>query len=64
MGDYGTIERETGNFQKEGNIYELSDATIANLVVQHKPVTDAPDNKVIIASAGVVHHELAVSAEV
>ena len=61
MGDYGTIDRETGKFQKEGNIYE--DVTIAHLTNQHKPLTGAPDNTVIISSAGVIHGELTVSAE-
>jgi hypothetical protein len=63
VGDYGTIDRETGNLQKEGNIYEDTDAIIANLAVLHQPLTGAPDDKVIISSAGVIHHELNLSAE-
>jgi hypothetical protein len=63
VGDYGTVERETGNLQKEGNIYEDKDAIIANLAVQHLPLTGAPDDQLIISSAGVVHHELNVAAE-
>jgi hypothetical protein len=56
VGDYGTTDRETGNFQKEGNIYE--DATIAHLTDQHKPLTGAPENVWIVSSAGVIHREL------
>jgi hypothetical protein len=63
VGDYGTIDREHGNFQKEGNIYEHSDATIANLAVLHPPLTGSPDDRVIISSAGVAHHELQVDAQ-
>jgi len=63
VGDYGTIDRETGDFQKEGNIYEDSDPIIANLAVQYKPLTGAPDDKLIISSSGVTHHELNVSAQ-
>ena len=61
MGDYGTMDRETGNFQKEGNIYE--NKTIAYLTDEHKPLTGAPDNKLIISSAGVIHRELNVGAD-
>ena len=63
MGDYGTINRETGNFDKEGNIYEDSDPTIANLAVQHKPLMGPPDDSLIISSAGVIHNELNVPAK-
>lgn len=61
MGDYGTIDRETGKFQKEGNIYE--DATIVQFSGQHQPLTGAPDNTLIISSVGVMHRELMVGAE-
>lgn len=61
VGDYGTMDRETGNFQKEGNIYE--NKTIAYLTDEHKPLTGAPDNKLIISSAGVIHRELNVGAD-
>jgi len=61
VGDYGTTDRETGNFQKEGNIYE--DATIAYLTIQHKPLTGAPEDTWIISSAGVMHHDLTLGAE-
>jgi len=63
VGDYGKLGRETGMFEKEGNIYEDLDPTIANLAVLHKPLTGAPDDRVIISSAGVTHHELNVAAE-
>ena len=63
MGDYGIIDRETGGLQKEGNIYEDSDPTIANLAVQHKPVTDDPEESMMLSSLGVMHSELDVAAE-
>jgi hypothetical protein len=63
VGDYGIIDRETGNLQKEGNIYEDSDPIIANLAVQHKPLTGEPDDSLIISSLGVMHHELDDAAE-
>jgi len=63
VGDYGTIDRETGNLQTEGNIYEELDPIIASLAVQHKPLMGAPDDKVIISSAGVTHQELHIAPE-
>jgi hypothetical protein len=63
VGDYGTIDRETGNLQTEGNIYEELDPIIASLAVQHKPLISAPDDKVIISSAGVKHQELHIAPE-
>jgi len=61
VGDYGKTDRETGIFQKEGNIYE--DATMAHLTSQHLPITGALDKTWIISSAGVIHSELTVGAE-
>jgi hypothetical protein len=63
VGDYGIIGRESGILEKEGNIYEDSDPTIANLAVQHKPLTGDPDDKLILSSVGVMHHELDDAAE-
>jgi len=60
VGDYGTIDRGTGQFKKDGNIYE--DATIAHLADKHKPLTGAPEEPLIISSAGVIHRELTVAA--
>jgi len=61
VGDYGTIDKETGQFQKDGNIYE--DVTTARLADHHKPLMGAPENTLIISSAGVIRRELTVSAE-
>jgi hypothetical protein len=63
VGDYGVINRETGILDKEGNIYEDSDPIIANLAVQHKPLTEDPEDKLILSSVGVMHHELDDAAE-
>ena len=56
MGDYGTIDKETGQFQKDGNIYE--DETTAHLADNHKPVMGAPEDILIVSSAGVTRHDL------
>jgi hypothetical protein len=61
VGDYGTTDRETGKFLKEGNIYE--DAAMAHLTDQHKPLTGAPEGTWVISSAGVIYRELTVGAE-
>jgi len=61
VGDYGTIDRETGKFQKEGNIYE--DTTMTQLTDKHKPEIGAPEGTWIISSAGVAYRELALGAE-
>jgi len=63
VGDYGTLDRETGNFLKEENIYEHSDPTIANLAALHPPLMGAPEDRVYISSAGVTHHEINVNAQ-
>ena len=61
MGDYGTIDKETGQFQKDGNIYD--DVTIAHLADHHKPLMGAPETTLIISSTGVIRRELTVGAE-
>ncbi|KAF8203544.1 hypothetical protein K438DRAFT_1580723 [Mycena galopus ATCC 62051] len=48
VGDYGTINAETGEFEKDGNIYE--DASTAVLAASHPPETAVPDEKMIIVS--------------
>jgi len=60
VGDYGTIDRETGQFQKDGNVYE--DETTAHLADNHKPLMGAPEDILIISSAGVTHRELSAGA--
>lgn len=61
VGDYGTTDRETGKFQREGNIYENS--TFAHLTDQRNPLTGAPEGTLVISSAGVIHRELTLGAE-
>ncbi|KAJ7719437.1 hypothetical protein DFH07DRAFT_314285 [Mycena maculata] len=48
VGDYGTIDKDTGGFEKEGNIYEY--AATAALAANYPPETTAPDDEMVIAS--------------
>ncbi|KAJ6629834.1 hypothetical protein B0H10DRAFT_2208392 [Mycena sp. CBHHK59/15] len=48
VGDYGTLDKETGQFERDGNIYE--DASTATLAADHPPQVAAPDEKVVISS--------------
>jgi len=63
VGDYGIINRESGILQKEGNIYEDPDADIANLAIQHKPLTGDPGEPLILSSIGVIQQELDEDAD-
>jgi hypothetical protein len=60
VGDYGKIDKETGQFHKDGNIYE--DISTAHLVDDHKPLVGAAEDTLIISSADVIRHELTVGA--
>ncbi|KAJ3724157.1 hypothetical protein DFJ43DRAFT_1158007 [Lentinula guzmanii] len=48
VGDYGTIDKKTGEFEKEGNIYE--DVTTAEIATAHPPQTAAKDKTFEISS--------------
>ncbi|EGN97520.1 hypothetical protein SERLA73DRAFT_110780 [Serpula lacrymans var. lacrymans S7.3] len=58
-GDYGTIDKETGEFLKEGNIYDPDFAPhlatkFPNLdLSKHKPVTAEEESDFIVSSTGV-----------
>ncbi|KAH8105747.1 hypothetical protein DFH11DRAFT_1518399 [Phellopilus nigrolimitatus] len=52
-GDYGEIDRESGQFKKEGNIYTSSDESIADLAEQFEPVSEVALDKYIIKSSNV-----------
>jgi hypothetical protein len=62
VGDYGTIDKKTGVFEIEGNIYE--DPGIADLTAAYPPLQAAPENSFIVSSLGVKRHELTLSPEV
>ena len=67
MGDYGTIDRETGEFMPEGNIYH-QDCNSFNLDINDealKPqVQEHGEDHLIIKSWGVTIKSVNVSAEV
>ncbi|KAK7678967.1 hypothetical protein QCA50_014746 [Cerrena zonata] len=51
VGDYGTIQRKTGEFEKEGNIYE--DDAMADIVADHPPQIASKDTVFEISSNNV-----------
>jgi len=61
VGDYGTIDVETGKFEKEGNIYE--EPTTAELVAPHPPQVDSPEKELIVTSRGVKSHEFTLEPQ-
>jgi hypothetical protein len=61
VGDYGTVNKETGEFESEGNIYE--DAGIVSLTAEHPPHQTVPEKKYIASSSSVKCHELVLDHE-
>ncbi|KAF9230414.1 hypothetical protein BU15DRAFT_83661 [Melanogaster broomeanus] len=72
VGDYGTISKETGEFEREGNIYSedfqrLLDEWSANIDVREatlQPVVSARDDQLIISSAGAHAKQAQIAADV
>jgi len=62
VGDYGTIDKETGRFEKEGNIYD--DPATAKLSAEHPPEILAPEEKMVFASQTAQRHDFSLSPEV
>jgi hypothetical protein len=62
VGDYGNVDKETGRFDKDGNIY--TDPVTAPLAAPHPPEVAAPENTLIVSSAGVKRREFTTGAEV
>ncbi|KAJ7025922.1 hypothetical protein C8F04DRAFT_1126770 [Mycena alexandri] len=62
VGDYGTVDKDTGRFEKDGNIYD--DPAIAALSLDHQPETLAPDEKIIFTSQTENSSEFKLSPEV
>jgi hypothetical protein len=62
VGDYGKLDRQTGEFKRKGNIYE--DESMAELVKDHPPKPAAREEVYIAASAKVTRNELTLGAEV
>ena len=67
MGDYGKLDKQTGRFHKEGNVYDdthiYKDESIAKLVKDHPPKPAPREDVYIAASATVKRSDLQLSAE-
>ncbi|KAJ7801379.1 hypothetical protein B0H14DRAFT_2895724 [Mycena olivaceomarginata] len=61
VGDYGTLDKDTGRFEKDGNIYE--DAATAALAADHPPEIAAADEKIVISSETVQKRDLNLSPQ-
>ncbi|KAJ7842648.1 hypothetical protein B0H14DRAFT_1026643 [Mycena olivaceomarginata] len=62
VGDYGTVDHETGRFNKDGNVYD--DAAIATLAADHPPITAAPDTHMVITAKAAVKREFGLGTDV
>ncbi|KAJ7892257.1 hypothetical protein B0H14DRAFT_2560321 [Mycena olivaceomarginata] len=62
VGDYGTVDKDTGRFEKDGNIYE--NAATAALVADHPPEIAAADEKIVISSETEQKRDLNLSPQV
>ena len=51
VGDYGRIDKSTGEFEKEGNIYD--EARFADILASHPPVKEPPGSGVVLCSENV-----------
>ena len=67
VGDYGRPDKQTGQFNREGNIYDdmhiYEDASIAGLVKDHPPQLAAREEVYIAASKEVKRGDLKLGAE-
>ncbi|KAJ7759647.1 hypothetical protein B0H16DRAFT_1534018 [Mycena metata] len=62
VGDYGTVDKDTGRFEKDGNIYD--DPAIATLSLDHQPEILAPDEEMVFSSQTEHNHEFSLSPEI
>jgi hypothetical protein len=58
VGAYGTINRKTGEFETEGNIYE--DEATAQLAAKYPPQIGCKEHIFTIFSEGVKAHEFSL----
>ena len=61
VGDYGKLDKQTGEFSREGNIHE--DNNIAVLVKDHRSTPAAREDVFIAASTEVIRSDLKLCAE-
>jgi len=65
VGDYGTIDSETGKLEKEGNIYDESFAEfLTDLKETYPPEHATPDEEIVIQSSTAQKIELTAGPEV
>ena len=68
MGDYGKIDEKTGEFDREGNIYEdtniFQDENIAKLVKEYPPQPAPREDVYIAASSKVKRADLKLAPNV
>ncbi|KAJ7894794.1 hypothetical protein B0H13DRAFT_2035647 [Mycena leptocephala] len=62
IGDYGTIDKETGRFEKDGNVYEDPETSL--LCASHQPELLPPDEKIVITSETDEDHGFSFGPEV
>ena len=61
MGDYGTVNSKTGQFEKEGNIYE--DEATADIACHHPPQKGTPEEYFMVSSTNVKRGEVKTGVE-
>lgn len=59
-GDYGSIDKETGRFVKEGNIY--SEPSLSSLAAEYKPETGEAIGEYIVKSSNTIQRDVGVNA--
>lgn len=59
-GDYGSVDKETGRFVKQGNIY--SEPSLASLAAKYKPETGEAIGEYIVKSSNTIQRDVGVNA--
>jgi len=62
VGDYGTVDKHTGEFEKDGNIYDDNEHDLADIVKAYPPEDVAADNTFVVTSIGVKSREFQLGA--
>jgi hypothetical protein len=52
VGDYGSINKESGSFEKEGNIYDSTFAPELNIATEYPTVPCDPEDELVIVTKG------------
>jgi hypothetical protein len=62
VGDYGTVNKETGEFLKNGNIYE-DDNDLTDVAKAHPPEDEAVGSPFVVMSRDVESRDFEVEPE-